>query len=596
MTGTLPFLDEQPQASGPSRTEQATVYVPESRRRPAMGWRLATVGCGIAVAMLAIAGKLVLTAAPATVPAAVASAFPGESKQVRMTPTAKERANLPRARIYDRNDTLLAFSAPTYSLYARPLEVPDAQGTADALTDAFPGLDEDLIARRLSRKNDAFVYLARQLTPAEYYKALQLGLPGVRAKREYRRVYPQGPLAAHVVGLTRSDQTAISGIESFYDASLVDDPDEPMHLSLDARVQAVVRQEVQARIDAYAADGGAGVVMDVRTGEFLASVSLPDFDPNRVGQRDPHREFNRVTSGVYELGSVFKPVIASIALDAGVANPDSMLDATRPIYAHGFTIKDFHARNRWLSLREVLVHSSNIGAARLASKIGVERLVDYFGRFGLLAAPSLDVHEVTAPFAPKKWQELDAMIAAFGYTLAVSPAQFVSTFAALVNGGTRYNPTFIRLNNPDTAQGRQVLKPETSAMVRNLLRQVVLTGTGGNADTRFYPVGGKTGTALKRNADGTSSSDRRISSFVGTFPIDNPRYVVFVMVDEPKEREITGRYATGGKVAAPAVSRIVDRIAPMLGVKPRNENGDGKGTLREARAEGLMPAALTVHN
>ncbi len=594
MTGTLPFLDEPPQRQAARHTSQPGAFVPERQPRPARGWRLGVVSVCLATAMVAIAGKLVLTAAPGTVPAANASAFAGEDKPLRVTPSDEERANLPRAKIFDRNGALLAFSAPVHSLYAHPSKVPDPQGTAAALAKAFPDLDEALIARRLSKSDNDFAYVARHMTPAQYYKALQLGLPGIQARREYRRIYPQGPLTTHVVGQTRVDQTALSGIESFYDADLVGDPDSPMHLSLDVRVQSVVRQEVQAQIDAYAALGGVGVVMDVSTGEFLGSVSLPDFDPNLTVERNPAAEQNRVTNAVYELGSVFKPVIASIALDANVAKMDTKFDATRPIYVHGYTIKDFHGRHRWLSMEEVLVHSSNIGAARLATEIGVDRLVSYFDRFGLLTRPSLDINEVTAPFVPKRWQELDAMTAAFGYTLAVSPAQFVATFGALVNGGTLYSPTFVRLNNPETAQGKRVLRQETSAKVRTMLRQVVLNGTGGNADTRLYPVGGKTGTALKRTADGTNSRDKRISSFVGTFPINDPQYVVFVMIDEPQARKVTGRYATGGKAAAPAVSRIVDRIAPMLGVKPQPVRSDGE--VREARARGLMTAAMTVRN
>jgi cell division protein FtsI (penicillin-binding protein 3) len=594
MTGTLPFLDEPPQRPAGRHAAQPGAFVPERQPRPAAGWRLGAISVGLAAAMVAIVGKLVVTAAPGTVPAANASAFAGEERPMRIAPSDEERADLPRAKIFDRNGALLAFSAPVHSLYAHPSEVPDPQGTAAALAKAFPDLNEDQIAKRLTGSEGDFVYVARHMTPAQYFKALQLGLPGVRAKREYRRVYPQGPLTTHVVGQTRSDQTALSGIEAFYDADLVGDPESPMHLSLDVRVQSIVREEVQAQIDAYAALGGVGVVMDVHTGEFLGSVSLPDFDPNLSGKRNPEAEQNRVTNGVYELGSVFKPVIASIALDANVAKLDTKVDATHPIYVHGYTIKDFHARNRWLSMEEVLVHSSNIGAARLATEIGVDRLVHYLGRFGLLSRPSLDLHEVSTPFVPKRWQELDAMTTAFGYTLAVSPAQFVATFGALVNGGTLYSPTFVRLNNPETAQGTQVLRQETSAKVRAMLRQVVVNGTGGNADTHLYPVGGKTGTALKRTEDGTNSRDKRISSFVGTFPINNPQYVVFVMIDEPQERKVTGRYATGGKAAAPAVSRIVDRIAPMLGVKPQSVIGDGD--IREAKARGVITAAMTVRN
>ena len=393
----------------------------------------------------------------------------------------------------------------------------------------------------------------------------------MRAQKEYRRVYPQGSLAAHVVGLTRSDQTALSGIEAYFDADLVAAAQVPMALSLDIRVQSVVRQELQHQIDEYAAKAGVGIVMDVRTGEMVASVSLPDFDPNIISKRDPNQEMNRVSNGVYELGSVFKPVVAAIALDTGVAKSDSMFDARYPIRIDGYTIADFHGRHRWLSMREVLVHSSNIGAARIASEIGVDRLVQYFGRFGLLSAPSMDLHEVQKPLTPARWQELDAMTSAYGYSLNVSPVQFVAAFSSLVNGGTLYGPTLLAINDFRTVQGTKVLHEDTSATVRSMLRSVVTGGSGRNANTHLYPVGGKTGTALKRKTGGGNSTDKRISSFVGTFPIQQPRYVVFIMVDEPQEREITGRYATGGKAAAPAVSRIVERIAPMLGVQPQPE-------------------------
>jgi cell division protein FtsI (penicillin-binding protein 3) len=506
---------------------------------------------------------------------------------VQVTPEAGERSTLPRAKIFDRNGALLAFSLPVHSLYAHPTEVPDPQGTADALVAAFPNLDRDQLAKRMATKRTDFVYLARHLTPTDYFKALTLGLPGVRAQKEYRRVYPQGSLAAHIVGLTRSDQTALSGIEAYYDADLVSAAQIPMALSLDIRVQSIVRQELQHQIDEYAAKAGVGVVMDVRTGELLASVSLPDFDPNVISKRDPDREMNRVSSGVYELGSVFKPIVAAIALDTQVAKSDSMFDATHPIHISGYTIKDFHGRHRWLSMREVLVHSSNIGAARIASEIGVDRLVQYFGRFGLLTAPSMDLHEVQKPLMPARWQELDAMTSTFGYSLNVSPAQFVSAFSALVNGGTLYSPTLLAINDFRTVQGTKILREDTSDTVRSMLRSVVTGGSGRNANTHLYPVGGKTGTALKRKEGGGNSTNKRISSFVGTFPIQKPRYVVFIMVDEPQERKVTGRYATGGKVAAPAVSRIVDRIAPMLGVQPQPEildDDDGKNRNRGFQA------------
>ncbi len=569
-TLTLPGFDLDAPAS-PAEATDSKVHVPRHQPRTAERWRLAAVSCGLAVAMMAIVGKLVLTAAPGTLPSANASAFAAPARAVQVTPDDSERSTLPRAKIFDRNGALLAFSLPVHSLYAHPSEVPDPTATAEALVAAFPYLDRNQLVKRLANERTDFVYLARHLTPADYFKALHLGLPGVRAQKEYRRVYPQGSLAAHVVGLTRSDQTALSGIEAYFDADLVAAAQVPMALSLDIRVQSVVRQELQHQIDEYAAKAGVGIVMDVRTGEMVASVSLPDFDPNIISKRDPNQEMNRVSNGVYELGSVFKPVVAAIALDTGVAKSDSMFDARYPIRIDGYTIADFHGRHRWLSMREVLVHSSNIGAARIASEIGVDRLVQYFGRFGLLSAPSMDLHEVQKPLTPARWQELDAMTSAYGYSLNVSPVQFVAAFSSLVNGGTLYGPTLLAINDFRTVQGTKVLHEDTSATVRSMLRSVVTGGSGRNANTHLYPVGGKTGTALKRKTGGGNSTDKRISSFVGTFPIQQPRYVVFIMVDEPQEREITGRYATGGKAAAPAVSRIVERIAPMLGVQPQPE-------------------------
>ena len=570
MTATLlsPGLDQE-QSATQTAAAPGGVFIPPRQARGAERWRLLAVSAGLAVAMGVIAVRLVLTAAPSTVPTANASPM-AAVKPVQVTPDANARSTLPRAKIFDRNGTLLAFSLPVHSLYAHPKDVPDAKATADALSAQFPNVDRDTILRRLQDPDAKFVYLAQHLTPAEYFEALSLGLPGVQAQTEYKRVYPQGQLTSHVVGATRADQTALSGIEAYFDADLVAAAQVPMTLSLDVRVQKIVRQELQEQIDLYAAKAGIGIVMDVRSGEFLASVSLPDFDPNSTGPRDPNQEMNRVSSGVYELGSVFKPIIAAIALDNNLAKSDTMFDASHPIFVNKYPVKDFHGKNRWLSMMEVLKYSSNIGAVRIASVVGVERTVEYFDRFGLLTPPSMDIHEVQAPLVPKRWQELDVAMSSFGYSLNVSPAQFVAAFSSLVNGGTLYSPTFLAINDADAVQGTRVIRQETSDTVRSMLRSVVDGGTGRNGDTNLYPVGGKTGTALKRSPTGGSSSDKRLSSFIGAFPIDQPRYVVFVMVDEPQERiEVTGRYATGGKVAAPAVSHIIDRIAPMLGVQPR---------------------------
>ena len=473
-----------------------------------------------------------------------------------------------RADIVDRNGVLLATSLDTASLYANPRRVLDAREAADKLARALPGLGAAEVLAKLTSER-SFVWIKRHLTPREHHAVNRAGIPGLYFQREERRVYPQDSLFAHVVGFAGTDGTGLAGIEKTFDETLRAGV-RPVRLSVDARVQHVLREELGAAMAQFRADGAAGIVMDARSGEILAMVSLPDFDPNRPRAVSPKAAFNRATLGVYEMGSTFKVFTAAMALDSGATRMSGGYDASKPIRIARFTITDFHAKNRWLSVPEIFMYSSNIGAVKMALAVGTKRQREYLGRLGLLAPVSVELPEVGAPLAPAPWREINTMTIAFGHGLAVTPIQVVRATASVVNGGILPPATLLERPPRDPAAGVRVLKAGTSRDMRRLLRLVVTGGTGSKAHAPGYLVGGKTGTAEKTGARGYRAK-ALVSSFIGAFPIHDPRYVVMAVLDEPHGNAQSLGYATGGWVAAPAVSRFITRAAPLLGVAPVDE-------------------------
>ncbi len=484
-----------------------------------------------------------------------------------------------RADIVDRNGVILATSLPTASLYADPGDVPDPEQTVTRLAAVLPGLDRRRALARL-RSSASFVWLHRNLTPKQQHAVNRLGLPGLQFKRSERRTYPHGRAAAHVLGLTDVDGRGIAGVERFFDRMLTGGG-APVRLSIDLRVQSLLHRELAAAVDATSAGGAAGVVLDARTGEVLAMASLPDFDPNRPAETPPASRFNRATKGVYEMGSTFKLFTTAMALDSGTVSLTDGYDARQPIRVSRFTIADFHAKKRWLSVPEILVHSSNIGAAKMALDVGAETQQDYLRRLGLMSAAHVELPEVAAPLTPSRWREVNTMTVAFGHGIAVTPLQVAAATASVVNGGVHRPATIIRQPDGVVPAGVQVLTADTSRTMRGLMRLVVTHGTGRNADVAGYRVGGKTGTAEKQ-VGGGYSGDALVSSFVGAFPIEAPRYVVLVVLDEPTGTEETGGRATGGWVAAPVVGRIVSRLGPLVGLAPDPAPAPGGGKARLA--------------
>jgi cell division protein FtsI (penicillin-binding protein 3) len=479
--------------------------------------------------------------------------------QARFSP----QAPVVRADIVDRNGILVATSLPTASLYADPAMVLDADDAANQLLSVIPDLDRvGLVAKLKSKRR--FIWLRRNLTPDQHHEVNRLGIPGLAFQNEERRVYPHGSLLSHVVGLTDRDGNGIAGVERYFDGVL-DGNRETLRLSLDVRVQSLVREELAYTVEKFSAIGGAAVVMDVNTGELVSMVSLPDFDPNLPSGAIGDAIFNRVTKGVYEMGSTFKLFTAAMALDAGTVDIGGGYDASKPIRVARFTISDYHAKNRWLSVPEILIHSSNIGAAKMAVDVGSERQQEYLRNLGLLSPSRIELPEIGSPLKPATWREINTMTISYGHGIAVSPLQLTSGISVLVNGGMSYPATLLIHEGEAPVRGERVISPTTSLQLRGLMRLVVRHGTGKKAEAPGYMVGGKTGTADKQGGGGYERN-KRIASFVAAFPINDPRYVVLVLVDEPKGIEETFNYATGGWVAAPAVGRIVAGMGPLLGV------------------------------
>ncbi len=521
--------------------------------------RLLITGALIGLAFLVIGGRLI----------EVAGFKSDDARLAHVVPAAHTLAG--RADIVDRNGTLLATTLQTPSLYADPKEVLNARDTAHKLVGVLPDLNEaEIYARLTADKNRSFVWLKRHLTPRQQNAVNRLGLPGIDFQPEDQRFYPQANTVAHVVGYVGVDNKGLAGIERGFD-DVLRSRRQPLELSIDLRVQAILREEIARQVAEFKAVGGSGIIMDVNTGEVVALVSLPDFDPNDPTAAPTDNRFNRVTLGTYEIGSVFKIFTVAMALDEHVTSMTGGYDATNPIKIGRFTIHDDHAQRRWLSVPEIFMYSSNIGAAKMALDVGGDRQRDFLDRLGLLRAPKFELPEVAAPLVPSVWRPVNTMTIGFGHGISVSPLQIASAVSAVVNGGVLHRATLLKLPPGEPVTGQRVLSPETSVEMRKLLRLVVEKGTGKLAEAPGYLIGGKTGTAEKVVGQ-RYATHSLISSFAGVFPVNDPRYFVMISIDEPHGDAKTSGYATGGWVAAPGVSRTVERMASLVGIQPIDED------------------------
>lgn len=497
--------------------------------------------------------------------------------------TGVEEVNVPRSRvtaarpdIVDRNGEVLATDIKTASLYAEPRRIVDIDDAIDKLSTVLPDLDYDTTYRKLDT-DAGFVWLRRQLSPGQEADIMNLGVPGLGFRSEKRRFYPGGSTASHILGLVNIDNKGIAGMEKWIDdqgladlqaTGLATESDlAPVRLSIDLRVQHIVHDEIAQALERYKAKATGGVVLDAKTGEVLAMASLPDYDPNNPYNALDKDRLNRMTAGVFEMGSTFKVFTSAMALDSGLFTLNSQLDASKPLRIAGFTIHDFHGKHRALSVPEVFIYSSNIGSAKEAEAVGVENHRAFIKKVGLLDRLDTELPEVARPTEPKQWKQVNSVTIAFGHGMATTPMQTAVGASAMVNGGKLIDPTFLPRSEAEAdAIAEQVVSPKTSADMRYMFRLNVERGSGGNAAVPGYFVGGKTGTAEKV-VNGRYSSSKRFNAFVAAFPIDDPQYVVLVIIDEPQS-EKPWLPATAGMNAAPMVKNIIARAAPLLGVEP----------------------------
>jgi cell division protein FtsI (penicillin-binding protein 3) len=588
-----------PREASVPRMEHVRVTAPDLARRAIMErarGRLVVAAAGFAVLFAALTLKL----ADVTV---IRPLLPKPAAQHRADPTTPPSGSTGtatpapaepdtgmhalRAMITDRNGEILAVSLPTAALYADPREMADPADAAHKIVSVLPRLNEAVVRARLSESGRQFVYLARQITPREELRINALGIPGVYFQPTERRHYPLGRVAAQVLGGVDVDGHGVAGVEKQFEQRLHDDP-APLRLSIDVRVQAVVREELVSAMEEFHAIGACGIVMDVNTGEVIAMVSLPDYDANDLSHATPDEKRNRAVGNVYEPGSTFKLQTVSMALDDGVVHIWNGFDATNPIRIGHHTINDFEGKHRFLYVPEIIAYSSNIGAARMAEAVGAERQRAWMQKLGMLSRIPIELPEAAAPLFPaeRNWKEAATLTIGFGHGIAVTPLHVVVGTAAVANGGILLRPTILA-HDPDAppSAGLRVMQPSTSDTVRKLMRLVVTDGYGKNADVPGYYVGGKTGTAEKVAGRGYNHH-ARVSAFVSVFPMNAPRYAVYMMLDDPKGDASTHGFATAGWVSAPAAGRVIARAAPMLGLLPDTEH---EAEIRAALAIPLQP-------
>jgi cell division protein FtsI (penicillin-binding protein 3) len=467
-----------------------------------------------------------------------------------------------KADIVDRNGEILATSITTYSCFADPSVVIDINDTASKISNTLKISDKNKIQKKLSDKSKHFVWIARHMSPELQEAIMDLGLPGIFLKKDYKRIYIHGPLFSHVIGLSDVDGNGLCGLEKSFNNDLIKRNNKSLVVSLDLRLQHIIREELRKGIANFNAIGGNAILMST-DGEVLSMVSLPDFDGNNVV--DVKALFNRNTLGVFEPGSVFKILNVAIALDSKSATLGSMFDAACPIKVGRHMINDFKGKNRALSLAEAFVFSSNIASVKIAQNFGANVQRAYMRKFGLVRKVNFEIPEVSHPLFPMQWTNATSMTISYGYGIAVSPLQILSTVTSIVNDGMMVHPTLL-LKGSTKSHHKRIVSRDTSAIVRDLMRAVVLYGTGKKASVDGVEIFGKTGTAYKtyKKGYGTNSNRARITTFVGGFPKTRPKYMLLVMLDAPKAVNGTFGYATAGWNVAPIAREIFRRIVPLL--------------------------------
>ncbi len=467
-----------------------------------------------------------------------------------------------RGDIVDRNDVLVATDLKTKSLYVSSVLVKDASDMAKGLAGIFSDLTYNEVLKKIiaGKKGKDWILIRRNVTPSQAEQVQNLKKAGLIFEEDSIRVYPQRSIFSHLVGYVDLDRKGLSGIEMQHNKQLIKD-EEKLQLAGDIRIQDILENELQNGLIEFKAKAASGIIIDVNTGEILAISSLPSFDPNLQHEASQNERFNRITNGVYELGSIFKIFTNAAAFEHNLVKMTDSYNVADPIKYGRFTITDDHPFKGEMTVEEIFSHSSNIGTVQIAQKIGIENQKDFLKKLGFLNKVDAEFPGLGRPIYPKTWRDINLYTISYGHGIAITPLHIAMATAAVANGGILYKPSFLKLN--DKPEGKRVMKESTSQLMRIMLRKVVTDGTGKKSDIEGYEVGGKTGTANKVEGKGYNEK-QTIASFIAVFPISEPKYLVYVTFDQPNYS-----FNTGGMVAAPVAGRVIRNIAPILGVYPR---------------------------
>ena len=520
-----------------------------------------------ALVFLTIAGRLVAMAA-------FPQADNGDNRVAAAATTAI------RPDIVDRNGEILATDIRTVSVFAEPKNIYDKDEAVELLTAVLPELNATDLRAKLSTKK-GFVWVKREITPKQQLEVHRLGIPGVGFLPDHKRVYPNGTAAAHILGVTNLDNIGIAGIEKYIDNTGLKDLNSlgfvakatdlrPVQLSIDLRAQFALRDELAWGVDHFKAKAAAGLILDVTTGEVIALASLPDFDPNNPAEANNPDRINRMNVGVYEMGSTFKAMTLAMALDSGKYNVNSTFDTRGGVLTWGRQkIHEYHGTNRTITMPEVFTHSSNIGSAKMALGIGVPGHRAFLKKMGLTDRMRTELPESAEPIVPSRWTEINTITIAFGHGLAVAPLQAAAAVGAITNGGNLIVPTFLKTTEAEALKkATRVLKPETSEAMRFIMRLNAVEGSAKKASIPLYYVGGKTGTAEKV-IHGRYVKNRLFTTFMAAAPMNNPKYLFVTIMDEPQGLPESGGYATAAWNSGVVTGRVIERVAPIIGLPPQ---------------------------
>ena len=474
-----------------------------------------------------------------------------------------------RGNIYDRNNKILATTINTLSLNVNPQEILNIDQTIAKLIKIFPQLEEKVLYKKLN-SNKKFINLLKEISPREYVRLLNAGIEGLKIETKNKRIYPNNTLAAHILGATDIDGNGIAGIEKKFDSQLQDGSN--VTLSIHSGVQHITRTLLLDQIKKFKAEGGAGIIMNAKNGEVFSIVSLPDYNANNYNSILNYKLFNKATKGIYELGSTLKLITAAIAFDSNLINENDVFDVSKPLKVSSRIINDFHPLNYAINIPEVIVHSSNIGSAKIAEKFGSSTQLKYLKSLGLLSILSLEIPELGKPQVLIDKKVLSTMTISYGHGISITPMHLASATATIVNSGAKVNPTLIK--GKTEKKNEVIISNKTSLKMKSIMRLVVSNkyGTAKKAEAPGYLIGGKTGTAEKIKPSGGYSKKENIVAFTGAFPMNDPEFIITIMIDNPKGQKFSFGHRTAGWVVAPIVKKLVTRVAPILGVNPQLES------------------------